>query len=144
MAESKAYKHEKTNKEENSMNIPAKLKYTRTHEWVQTLKDGTIRVGITDHAQDQLGDLVYINLPGEGDEVKAGEAFGDVESVKAVSDLFSPATGTVCAVNEALQDEPEQMNQAPYEAWIMEVKDITETEELLDAEAYRKLCEEEG
>jgi len=126
------------------MNIPSNLKYTKTHEWVETLDDGSVRIGITDHAQDQLGDLVYINLPGEGDAVEAGEAFGDVESVKAVSDLFCPVSGTVRAVNTELQDAPETMNKAPYEAWIIEVENVTGTEELLDAEAYQALCEQEG
>ena len=126
------------------MNIPSNLKYTKTHEWVETLDDGSVRIGITDHAQDQLGDLVYINLPGEGDAVEAGEAFGDVESVKAVSDLFCPVSGTVRAVNTELQDAPETMKKAPYEAWIIEVENVTGTEELLDAEAYQALCEQEG
>ena len=120
--------------------VPSNLKYTQTHEWVETLPDGSVRIGITYHAQDQLGDLVYINLPGEGDAVKAGERFGDLESVKAVSDLFSPVTGTVCAVNTELQDDPAQMNKSPYEAWIIEVDHITETDRLLDAEAYKELC----
>ena len=90
---------------------------------------------------DALGDLVFINLPQEGDEVKAGEAFCDVESVKAVSDVFSPVTGTVIEVNEDLADAPESINENPYDAWIARVGDVTETEELLDAAAYAEFCE---
>ena len=88
------------------MNIPENLKYTRSHEWVEFLPDGAARVGLTDHAQDALGDLVFVNLPEAGDAVTAGEALGDVESVKAVSDIFCPVTGTVRAANEALLDTP--------------------------------------
>ena len=124
------------------MNIPADLKYSNDHEWVKMEGDIAL-VGITDYAQDALGDLVFINLPEVGDAVTAGESFGDLESVKAVSDLFSPVTGTVEAVNEELLDAPELLNSDPYGAWIMEVSGVTETEDLLDAEAYNKLCEEE-
>ncbi len=126
------------------MNIPNELSYSRTHEWVRTMENGHVRIGITDHAQDALGDLVYINLPEEGDEVEAGAAFGDVESVKAVSDLFSPVSGTVCAVNADLQDAPETMNKSPYDAWIIEVENVGEKEELMDAAAYEKFCAEEA
>ena len=126
------------------MNTPSDLRYSRTHEWVRRMENGAVRIGITDHAQDALGDLVYINLPEEGDRVEAGQAFGDVESVKAVSDLYSPVTGRVSAVNLDLQDAPEAMNKAPYDAWIIEVEDIEETEELLDANAYQALCEQES
>ncbi len=89
--------------------IPAELRYTKSHEWVRE-EDGVFTVGLTDFAQDSLGDIVYVNLPAEGDAVTAGESFADVESVKAVSDVFSPVTGTVCAVNEALLDDPAQIN----------------------------------
>ena len=116
------------------MNFPAELKYSKSHEWVKT-EDGVTVVGISDFAQNALGDVVFVNLPGEGDEVTAGEAFGDVESVKAVSDLVSPVTGTVCAVNEALLDEPEQLNKAPYDAWLIKVENVEDSEELLDAAA---------
>ncbi len=125
------------------MNTPDNLRYSKTHEWLELLIGGNVRVGITDYAQDALGDLVFINLPEVGDAVTAGESFGDLESVKAVSDLFSPVTGTVEAVNEELLDAPELLNSDPYGAWIMEVSGVTETEDLLDAEAYNKLCEEE-
>lgn len=100
------------------MLFPAEMKYSKDHEWMKE-EDGVVVIGISDFAQDALGDVVFVNLPGEGDEVTAGEAFGDVESVKAVSDLVSPVSGTVCAVNEALLDEPEQLNKAPYDAWLI-------------------------
>ena len=107
-------------------------------------EDGVVVVGISDFAQDALGDVVFVNLPGEGDEVTAGEAFGDVESVKAVSDLVSPVSGTVCAVNEALLDEPEQLNKAPYDAWLIKVENVTDTSDMLDAAAYEAFCAQEG
>ena len=117
------------------MNYPTDLKYSKTHEWVKE-EDGLTVVGISDFAQDSLGDIVFINLPEEGDSVTAGESFSDVESVKAVSDVFSPVTGTVTAVNEALLDDPAQVNEAPYEAWLIKVSEVSDTEELLDAEGY--------
>ena len=125
------------------MLFPAELKYSKDHEWMKE-EDGVAVIGISDFAQDALGDVVFVNLPGEGDEVTAGEAFGDVESVKAVSDLVSPVSGTVCAVNEALLDEPEQLNKAPYEAWLIKVENVTGSEELLDAAAYEAFCAQEG
>ena len=126
------------------MNIPENLKYTRSHEWVEFLPDGAARVGLTDHAQDALGDLVFVNLPEAGDAVTAGEALGDVESVKAVSDIFCPVTGTVRAANEALLDAPEAINADPYGAWLVEVEAITGQEELLNAAAYEAHCAAEG
>ena len=125
------------------MNYPNELKYTKSHEWVR-IEDGVATVGISDFAQDALGDVVYVNLPGEGDAVTAGESFGDVESVKAVSDLLSPISGTVLEVNEELLDAPELLNSDPYGAWIMKVTELGEQEELLDAEAYAAFCDEEG
>ena len=125
------------------MLFPAEMKYSKDHEWMKE-EDGVVVVGISDFAQDALGDVVFVNLPGEGDEVTAGEAFGDVESVKAVSDLVSPVTGTVCAVNEELLDEPEKLNKAPYDAWLIKVENVTGTEELLDAAAYEAFCAQEG
>ena len=119
------------------------LKYSKSHEWVRM--DGDVAViGISDFAQDALGDLVFVNLPQVGDDVTAGEAFGDVESVKAVSDLMSPVTGTVCEINEELLDAPENLNNDPYGAWIIKVDNITDTEELLDAAAYEAHCAEEA
>ena len=126
------------------MNYPAELQYSRSHEWVKRLEDGTVLVGISDYAQDSLGDVVFINLPQEGDEVSSGDAFGDVESVKAVSDLVSPVTGVICAVNEDLADAPETLNSDPYGAWIIKVENVSDTEELLDAAAYEAFCAEEG
>lgn len=125
------------------MLFPAELKYSKDHEWMKE-EDGVAVIGISDFAQDALGDVVFVNLPGEGDDVTAGEAFGDVESVKAVSDLVSPVSGTVCAVNEALLDEPEKLNKAPYDAWLIKVENVTGTEELLDAAAYEAFCAQEG
>ena len=125
------------------MNYPAELKYSKSHEWVKT-EDGVAVVGISDFAQDALGDVVFINLPAVGDEVAAGESFGDVESVKAVSDLISPVTGVVCAINEELEDSPENLNSDPYGAWIIKVESVTGEEELLDAAAYEAFCAEEG
>ena len=123
-------------------NIPENLRYTASHEWVSE-EDGVYTIGLTDFAQDSLGDLVFINLPQVGDDVEAGEAFSDVESVKAVSDVFSPVTGTVTEVNEELVDAPELVNEDPYGAWFIRVGDVTETEELLDAAAYAEVCENE-
>ena len=125
------------------MRHPEELRYSRSHEWVKKLEDGTVLIGLTDYAQDALGDLVFVNLPEEGDEVTAGEAFADVESVKAVSDVFSPVTGAVAEVNEALLDAPEMMNDDPYEAWLIRVENVTEEEELLDADAYIEFYESE-
>ena len=125
------------------MLFPAEMKYSKDHEWMKE-EDGVVVVGISDFAQDALGDVVFVNLPGEGDEVTAGEAFGDVESVKAVSDLVSPVTGIVCAVNEALLDEPEQLNKAPYDAWLIKVENVTDTSDMLDAAAYEAFCAQEG
>ena len=125
------------------MNFPAELKYSKDHEWVK-FEDDTAIIGISDFAQDALGDVVFINLPAEGDEVNASEAFGDVESVKAVSDLVSPVSGTIVAVNEDLADAPETLNSDPYGAWIIKVEGVTAQEELLDAAAYEAFCAEEA
>jgi glycine cleavage system H protein len=124
------------------MNFPTELNYSNSHEWTKQ-EDGVYVVGISDFAQHALGDVVFINLPAEGDEVTAGEAFGDVESVKAVSDLVSPVSGTVCAVNEELMDSPELLNSDPYGAWIIKVENVSETEDLLSAADYEALCAEE-
>ena len=123
------------------MKVPTALQYTKSHEWVEKTGENSARIGLTDFAQDQLGDLVFVNLPSEGDEVTANETFADVESVKAVSDIYSPVTGTVTAINEALLDAPESINADPYEAWFIEVGDISEYGELMDAAAYEAHCE---
>ena len=120
--------------------VPAELLYTKSHEWVQFTGETTARVGITDFAQNSLGDIVFVNLPAEGDGVTAGEAACDVESVKAVADIVSPVTGTVSAANNDLENAPEKLNESPYEAWIFEVSDISDREELLDAAAYQAFC----
>lgn len=125
------------------MNYPADLKYSKSHEWVKMEGDVAV-VGITDYAQDALGDVVFINLPQEGDDVTAGESLGDVESVKAVSDVVCPVSGTVCAVNEELADAPEMLNSDPYGAWIIKVENITEQEDLMDAAEYEAFCAQEG
>lgn len=125
------------------MNHPQELKYTRSHEWVKMVDDTTVLVGLTDYAQHSLGDLVFVNLPQVGDEVAKEEAFGDVESVKAVSDVFSPFDGEVSKVNEELLDEPGKINADPYGAWLIEVSNISGQEELLSAEDYEKVCQEE-
>ena len=125
------------------MNFPSELKYTKDHEWLKMEGDVAI-VGITDFAQDALGDVVFINLPQEGDAVTAGESFGDVESVKAVSDVMSPVSGTICAVNSELDDSPENLNSDPYGSWIIKIEGISDTEDLMDAAAYEAFCAEEG
>ena len=124
------------------MNYPNDLLYSKSHEWVKE-ENGVCVIGISDFAQDALGDVVFVNLPQEGDEVTAGEAFGDVESVKAVSDLLSPVTGTVCAVNEELMDSPELLNSDCYGSWIIKVENVTDMEDLLSAAAYEAFCETE-
>ena len=120
-------------------NVPAELKYTKSHEWVKE-EDGLYVVGLTDFAQDALGDIVFINMPEEGDDVASGESFADVEAVKAVAEVFSPVSGTVAEVNEGLIDEPALINQEPYEQWLIKVKDVSDTEELMDAAAYEEFC----
>lgn len=125
------------------MTIKDNLRYAESHEWVSL--DGDIAtVGITDYAQHALGDIVYVDMPEVGDEVTAGEDFGAVESVKAASDLYSPVSGEVVEINEALEDEPGLINQDAFANWIMKVKvsDPSEVEALLDAEAYAKICED--
>ena len=119
------------------MKIEADRKYTKSHEWVLFEGDGAA-IGLSDYAQDALGDLVFVNLPQEGDELAEGEVFADVESVKAVSDIYSPISGSVCAVNEALLDAPESINEAPYEAWFMKVKNVTGTAQLMSAAEYEE------
>ena len=123
-------------------NIPAELKYTASHEWIRTEGD-LYDIGLTDFAQSSLGDIVFIELPQEGDAVTMGESFADVESVKAVSGVFSPVSGTVAAVNEALIDNPALLNEAPYDAWLIKVSGAQEVGELLDAAGYEAVCKAE-
>ena len=122
------------------MELREELRYSKSHEWVKEEGDEVI-IGLTDFAQSELGDLVFVNLPEEGDEVTVGEPFADVESVKAVSDVYSPVSGVISEINEELLDTPEAINEAPYDAWFVRVKEITDTEELLDAAAYQAYVE---
>lgn len=124
-------------KEINELNLPEEIHYTEDHEWARVAGD-TVIVGISDYAQDQLGDIVFVELPAVGDSFEAGDEFGTLESVKAVSELYIPIGGEVVAVNEELEDAPELLNQDPYSGWIIEIKpdDIKELEKLLDRDAY--------
>lgn len=124
------------------MELREDLMYSKSHEWVKEEGD-VVTIGLTDYAQSELGDLVFVNLPEEGDEITVGEAFSDVESVKAVSDVYAPVSGTVCEVNEEILDAPEMINESPYDAWFVKVKDVTEKEELLTAEEYEAFVESE-
>jgi glycine cleavage system H protein len=121
------------------MNLPADRKYTESHEWVRSESDGTVSIGITDHAQAALGDLVFVELPAVGRSVKAGEACAVVESVKAASDVYAPVAGEVVAVNDALVGAPEKVNEDAFGAWLFRLKpaDASAVGSLLDAEAYR-------
>ncbi|HEY4419673.1 MAG TPA: glycine cleavage system protein GcvH [Pseudonocardia sp.] len=123
--------------------IPEDLRYTEAHEWVRDLGDGVVRIGITDHAQSQLGDVVFVQLPAVGDTVTAGAAVGEVESTKSVSDIYAPVSGTVVAVNDSLENSPELINSGPYQAgWMMDVRladDAAALGDLLDASAYGEL-----
>ena len=126
------------------MAYPTNYRYTKEHEWISV--DGGIgTIGITDYAQNSLGDIVYVDAPKVGEEVKANATFGSVESVKAVSDLYSPVSGTVTEANESLKTEPDKINAAPHDTWIIKVKlsDPAEFDKLLDAAAYEKFISEE-
>ncbi len=122
------------------MNVPAELKYAESHEWVRTETDGSLTVGITEYAQDALGDIVFVELPKIGQALTAGKECAVVESVKAASDIYAPVSGEVVAVNESLGDAPEQINANAYEAWLFKLKpsDLGELNGLLDAAAYGK------
>lgn len=127
------------------MNVPKDLKYSEEHEWVKT-EDGKVRIGITDFAQDELGDIVFVELPEVGDDISADQAFGSVESVKTVSELYAPISGKVVEVNDDLEDSPEFVNESPYEkAWmiVLEPSDESELDNLMDAEAYGKMISED-
>ncbi len=127
------------------MRFPAELKYTDTHEWLRQESDGTVSVGITWHAQDRLGDLVYVESPPRGKVFRRGEECGVVESVKAASDIYAPVSGEVVTVNEELASSPEKINQQPYDAWMFRLQpsDRAELQTLLDAASYEKLIEAE-
>ncbi len=124
------------------MSLPQDLQYTKSHEWVRTEED-TATIGITDHAQDELGDVVFVELPSVGDTFDSGETFGTVESVKAVSDLYAPIGGEVVEANTALEDSPEKINEDPYgEGWIVKLKVSGSSDDLLSAADYEKVMEE--
>lgn len=124
------------------MNTPDNLKYTEAHEWVRQEADGTVTVGITDHAQDQLGDVVFVQHPETGRSVTKGEECGVIESVKAAADVYAPLSGEIVAANAELADTPEKINQDPYAAWLFRIKpsDAGELASLLDAAAYAKIA----
>ncbi len=124
------------------MELREELLYSKSHEWIRVEGDTAV-IGLTDYAQSELGDLVFVNLPEADDEITLGETFADVESVKAVSDVYAPVSGIVSEINEELLDAPESINEAPYDAWFIKVKDITEKEELLSAEEYQAFVESE-
>lgn len=127
-------------KEINELNLPTDVRYSDDHEWAKVTGD-TIKVGISDYAQDQLGDIVFVELPEVGDSFEAGDEFGTLESVKAVSELYIPVGGEIVAVNNELEDAPELVNQDPYNGWIIELKpnDISDLESLLDRDAYLEI-----
>jgi glycine cleavage system H protein len=122
------------------MKLPPDLRYTESHEWVRRESDGTVTIGITDHAQEQLGDIVFVEAPAPGRKVKAGESVGVVESVKAASDIYAPVAGEVVAANAALADAPEQVNADAFAAWMFRIKpdNPVDVDKLLDANAYQK------
>jgi glycine cleavage system H protein len=125
------------------LSIPDDLQYTKSHEWVR-MEDGTATIGITDHAQEELGDVVFVELPEVGNTIEAGDSFGTVESVKAVSDLYTPVGGEVVEVNSSLEDSPEKINDDPYgEGWIVRLS-TSEEADLLSPEEYEKVVEEES
>ena len=126
------------------MNIPKELKYTESHEWVRPEADGTVAIGITDHAQEQLGDIVFVEAPKAGRKVAKGEAVGVVESVKAASDIYAPVAGEIVAGNDVLADAPEQVNADAYGSWMFRIKpdNAADLGQLLDAAAYEKVASE--
>jgi glycine cleavage system H protein len=126
--------------------FPGNLKYASSHEWALLEDNGTVTVGISDHAQEALGDVVYVEMPEPGQEVQAGSEAGVVESVKAASDIYAPVSGEITEINESLEDAPEKVNESPYgEGWFYKIKpsDLTELDRLLDAAAYEEACETE-
>lgn len=126
--------------------FPGELKYLATHEWVRLADDGTVTVGISDHAQEALGDVVYVELPDVGQELEVGGEAAVVESVKAASDVYAPISGEVIEINEALEDAPEKVNESPYgEGWFFRIQpsSAAELDRLLDATAYQAICEKE-
>lgn len=127
------------------MNIPAELRYTKSHEWARLASDGLVTIGITDHAQEALGDIVFLDLPKIGRKVSAGEECAVVESVKAAADIYAPVAGEIAAVNQDAADKPESVNQDAYGTWLFRIKpdNAADYQNMLDAEAYRKIAAEE-
>ena len=127
------------------MSTPSDLRYTSTHEWIRQESDGTVTIGITDHAQQQLGDVVFVEPPAQGRQVKKGEECAVVESVKAAADIYAPVSGEVVAANTELADAPEKVNQDPYAAWMFRIRpsDKGELDGLLDAAGYEKVAAED-
>ena len=126
------------------MNIPEELRYTRTHEWVRDLGGGKAEIGLTDYAQSELGDLVFVDLPSVGDPLSAGGTLCELESVKAVTEAYSPVSGTVCEINGTLADDPGKINADPYGAWLVRADVSGSPAALMDAAAYRAFAEAEG
>ena len=125
------------------MSIPADLKYTESHEWVRTESDGSLTIGITDHAQEALGDIVFVELPALGKTVAAGDSIAVIESVKAASDIYAPVAGEIVGINDTLAATPDQINGTPYESWLFKIKPAgANTDRLVDAAAYGKLIGE--
>jgi len=131
-------------KEVHELNLPEDVRYTKDHEWAKVTGD-TIKIGISDYAQDQMGDIVFVEMPDVGDTFEEGDEFGTLESVKAVSELYIPIGGEIVAINEELEDTPELLNQDPYGEWIVEIKpkDIQEIEQLLDRDTYIGVLKDE-
>lgn len=125
------------------MKFPKELKYSKSHEWLRFSSDKSAEIGLSDYAQQELGQIVFVNLPEVGDSLSLGEVFADVESVKAVSDVFSPVSATVVEINEEVLDSPESLNNDPYGTWLTRVENISDTAELLDAAAYEAFCAKE-
>ncbi|MCQ4318638.1 glycine cleavage system protein GcvH [Stutzerimonas stutzeri] len=126
--------------------IPSDLRYAASHEWARLEADGSVSVGISDHAQEALGDVVYVELPEIGQRLTAGQQAGVVESVKAASDIYAPISGEVVSINEQLTDSPENVNSEPYDSWFFRIQpsDASQLEKLLDAEAYKASCDAEA
>ncbi len=125
------------------MKVPEDLFFSKTHEWVRFAQEGTAFIGLTDHAQEALGDVAFINLCDEGESFNAGDVIGDIESIKAVTDVYTPVSGTVVSVNDALLDAPEKINTDPYASWLIELDGVVSNDALLDAESYEKFLAEE-
>jgi glycine cleavage system H protein len=120
---------------------PKELKYTKSHEWVEFITDAQVAVGVTDYAQKQLSDIVFVNLPQVGNHIGVGDAVCDVESVKAVSEVYSPVEGVISAANEELLDSPSKINEAPYEAWLFKINEVAAKAELMTDVEYEAYCE---